>query len=153
MVYKYGSIILRIVFAALFVISAYTKLADIQTFAQALNSYDILPPKLVPLFTYYVPLLELGLAVGFIIPGFEKINTLLTIGLMVVFQIALTSLIVRGIDVDCGCFGRFATSPLAALVRNFVILGLCGLLLFSLSKNKKLQNSNDVEFESSENCD
>lgn len=145
MVFKYTPIILRLIFAVLFSISAFTKLADIQSFAQSMNSYEILPRGLVPLFAYYVPILELILAVGFILPGFTKINAVLTAFVVVVFQFALVSLLIRGIEIDCGCFGRFATTPKAALLRNFAILFFDGLLLYVLLRSDKLQNSNNCQ--------
>ena len=142
MVYKYTSIALRLLFAALFTISAYTKLIEINIFAESLNSYAILPKSAVSLFAYYVPLLEVGLAVGFLLPGFTVPNAVLTVVVIVVFQVALISLLVRGIEIDCACFGRFATSPKAALIRNFIILGLASILLFSVYKLAKLQKCN-----------
>lgn len=123
-------------------VSAIAKLSEIETFAQSLNSYKLLSPDLVPFFAYYVPLMELGLAVGFLLPRFDKVICLLTIAVMLVFQVALASLIIRGIDIDCGCFGKFATTPSLALLRNFVILAACALLLFLSAKDAKLQKRN-----------
>jgi len=142
LVYKYTSLTIRIIFAVVFTLSAYTKLVDIQAFAQSMNSYAILPKSLVPIFTYYVPIMEFGLALGFVISTFAGVTAVVTAVVVVVFQIALASLIVRGIEIDCGCFGRFATTPKAALIRNFIILFLDSLLLLSLYKNIKLQNRN-----------
>jgi len=51
--------------------------------------------------------------------------------LNLIFMIALSSLMVRGIDIDCGCFKPNAanhTSPLAALLRD---AGLLLLLIFT----------------------
>ena len=135
-------------FATLFTVSACTKLLEINIFAESLNSYAILPKSLVPLFAYYVPLLELGLAIGFLLPGFTVLNVVLTAVVVVVFQVALSSLLVRGIEIDCACFGRFATSPKAALIRNFIILILDGLLLFTVFKSAKLQKCNGGQQES-----
>ena len=142
MVYRYISIVFKLVLAILFVVSAIAKLSEIETFAQSLNSYKLLSPGLVPFFSYYVPLMELGLAVGFLLPRFDKVICLLTIAVMLVFQVALASLIIRGIDIDCGCFGKFASTPGLALLRNFVILAMCSLLLFAVRYRTKLQNRN-----------
>ena len=144
MVLKYSSVAFSFILAALFSFSALTKLLDIQLFAQSLNSYKLLPVGLVPFFSYYIPLLELGLVVGFIVPKYNKAVNLLTIFVVIAFQISLASLIVRDIDVDCACFGRFASTPKLALFRNFGILLMTSLLLFASLKNAKLQNCNQA---------
>lgn len=146
MVFRYAIIIIRLLFAVLFTLSAYTKFSDIQTFAQSMNSYQILPEDLVKVFALYVPFMEAGLVVGFLWPSFGEITAVLTTVVLVVFQIALASLIVRGIAIDCGCFGKFATTPKTALIRNFALLIFCGLLLFSFAKSKKLQKRNTSLF-------
>lgn len=144
MVQKYIPLGIKIILSVLFGVSAIAKLADAQAFADSLNSYQILPKSLVPLFSYYVPVMELGLAISFLVPRSDKVASVLTIVVLVVFQLALGSLVIRGIDIDCACFGQLAMSPEFALVRNFVILGMCSLLLYMNFKNAKLQNRNTV---------
>lgn len=142
MVQKYISIILRLILVVLFIASALTKIMDVEAFSESLNSYKILPIKLVPLFSYYVPIMEFGLALGFLLPKSAKVMSILTMLVILAFQLALASLLIRGIDIDCACFGKFETSPTVALVRNFLILGICGLLLYLSQKEAKLQKCN-----------
>ena len=142
MVLKYSGLIVRYLLAALFLLSSILKLTDLDTFAQSMHAYQILPKDFVPFFSVYVPVLELGLAIGFAIGRFSFAAGVLSFVVIFIFQLALYSLIARGIEVDCACFGRFTASPKSALIRNFVILGSLFLLLYSLCKSDKLQNCN-----------
>ncbi|MCM8526294.1 MAG: hypothetical protein NE327_07245, partial [Lentisphaeraceae bacterium] len=139
-VFKHLGIVLKIILIALFSFSGLAKLMDIQAFALSLNAYKILPESVVPFFSYYISLMELGLVIGFLIPQSGKAVAVLTIFVVIVFQAALISLIVRGIEVDCACFGDFGSSPKSALIRNFVILSIVFLLLYGLRQNAKLRN-------------
>lgn len=142
MVFKYISIILKIFFGSLFLYSSLVKLMDIQVFAQSLGAYEILPRDMIPFFSYYIPFLELFLLIALLIPKREKELVVLMMFVIFVFQLSLLSLILRGIEIDCGCFGDFTVSPKMALIRNFGLLFLLALLLFSFAKNDKLQNCN-----------
>jgi Methylamine utilisation protein MauE len=56
--------------------------------------------------------------------------------LLMIFSGALLSAIVRGLSIDCGCFGRSIenTGTLWPLIRNLVLLVVTGFLWFSRGK-------------------
>lgn len=140
MVQQKAIIVLQGILAALFVYSGVLKLLDLEIFAQSMNSYKILSKEIIPFFAVYVPVFEVCLGISFLFRAFLKPVIICCTAMLVVFQSALSSLIYRGIKIDCGCFGKFATTPEAALLRNFAILATLGLLLFLLYKSAKLQN-------------
>lgn len=140
MVQQRAIIVLQGVLAALFIYSGTLKLLDLNVFAQSMYSYKILSKELIPFFAVYVPAFEICLGISFLFRSFLKPVILCCMAMMIIFQSALSSLIYRGIKIDCGCFGKFATTPEAALLRNFVILAILGLLLFLLYRSVKLQN-------------
>lgn len=140
MVQQKSIMVLQGVLATLFIYSGILKLLDLTGFAQSMYSYKILSKEIIPFFAVYVPVFEVCLGISFLFRSFLKPVIACCIVLMIVFQSALSSLIYRGIKIDCGCFGKFATTPEAALLRNFVILAILGLLLFLLYRSVKLQN-------------
>lgn len=100
----------RVVIAGLFLFAAWQKLFDPnagpQKFALAINSFKILPEHLVHLATGVIPWLEV-LCAGLVLVGVwtRAAATVLTL-LLVGFTAAVISVLLRGMNVSCGCFGK-----------------------------------------------
>jgi putative oxidoreductase len=123
---KLARLLVRIVLGALFIFAGATKAYDPSTFAIEIQRYNLVPWMPAALASIYLPWLEIILGVLLIVKRFER-GTLLLIGcLLLVFTFALASATVRGLGIDCGCFGKAfaATGTIFPLVRNVVLLGL-----------------------------
>lgn len=119
--------IVRLAVGGLFVFAAYNKLADPQGFVDSIKAFKILPAHLTILAAYVVPWIEM-LAGAALIVGLWSRSAALVIALMLVAFIAgISSVIYRGLDVKCGCFGKFeipCTGPVGMchIARNSVLL-------------------------------
>jgi putative oxidoreductase len=125
-----GPIFLRILLGGLFVFAGATKVYDPGAFAIELQRYQAVPWTIGALLAIYLPWLEV-LAGAFLL--FRKIEwgALLVITLLLlIFTAALTSAMLRGLNIDCGCFGKTfaATGTVLPLVRNLTLLGCAGIL-------------------------
>ena len=106
-------------------------------FLEAIENYRLLPYALAWFTAFYLPYLE-TLCGGLFLLNINTSNravTLILIGLMVAFIFALLPAWARGLDIDCGCFGKAssATAPqyLKWLLRNGLFLsGLLSLFWF-----------------------
>lgn len=109
-----------------FAYAGFQKLADPQAFADSIASFAILPDRLVNLTALFLPPFEVVLALA-VISGYQRRPALFgLVGLLVVFMGALVSAQVRGLAIDCGCFGAEVPSSAAAwhaLLRDFPLLG------------------------------
>jgi putative oxidoreductase len=114
--------VVRLLFVILLAYSGSSKLFDSAAFASSLQAYAFLPEAWLHFFIYYIPVLEIVIAIALVIPSTYKAALLGGLVLISVFQVALSSLLLRGIDADCGCLGSFGSSPATALVRNFFLL-------------------------------
>lgn len=94
-----------IALAAVFAYAAVVKIADLETFARAIENYRLLPPAWSGAAAVLLPWLELGAAFALLAPGWRRAGALLALGLALVFCIAVGSAWVRGLDINCGCFG------------------------------------------------
>jgi len=97
--------IARVALGALFLWAAVPKLLDPSGFAEAIGNYHLLPAAVVGPLAVAMPVLEtvVGLA---LVSGVEARGGAIVAGLLlVVFAAAMTQAILRGIDLDCGCFG------------------------------------------------
>ena len=103
---------LRLAAGVLLVYASYDKLLDPQPFADAVDDYRILPLALVNLTAVVLPWVELvaGLCLiaGLGTPG----AGLVTAVLAAVYTGALSSALLRGLEIGCGCFAAGAGDPL-----------------------------------------
>ena len=126
----------RVILGALFIYAALVKIADPAAFAGSVAAYRILPYFGSYLVAAVLPFLELScgllLVCGYRVRG----GALIIAGMNLIFMAALVSAIVRGLDIDCGCFkqGGPKTSPWIALARDTVFLAMALFVLRGESK-------------------
>lgn len=78
-----------------------------QTFALSVKSYQILPEALVSPAAFTIAWVEAICAI-LILTGLWTRAAAATLGLAVIaFTLGVISVILRGIDITCGCFGKF----------------------------------------------
>jgi len=123
----YFCLVLRLFLGGVLVFSGAVKLFSMADMAHSIANYRILPVSLINLVAIILPPVELiagiGLILGLFFDGALAISTLL----LLVFLAAIESAILRGLDIQCGCFG---TSD-AELVGTGVLLRDV-MLLFSV---------------------
>jgi putative oxidoreductase len=127
---KLSRVLVRIVLGALFVFAGATKAYDPGAFAIEIQRYNLLPWLPGALVSVYLPWLEIVAGMLLIVKKFEQGTLLLISCLLLVFTFALASATFRGLDIDCGCFGKAftATGTIFPLIRNVVLLALTGFL-------------------------
>lgn len=126
----------KLVLGAVFVVAGAQKMADPAAFAQEIANYQLLP-ALAPYLATVLPGIEVVLGLVLMATPapsrWLRASALLTAGLMVVFTLAVTSVVVRGIDIDCGCFGTGSGAVTwTTVARDVVLLGL-GVLVLATS--------------------
>ncbi len=89
-------------------------------------SYQILPEAWAVVVAWYLPWLEIVLAVALFVPRWVGAASAGLCGLMVVFAMGLLSAWWRGLDISCGCFGVSSLHNQYGwwLLRDGVLLGL-----------------------------
>jgi putative oxidoreductase len=126
---SYASLASRIVLGGVFLVAGATKIPDPGGFAASIRSYEMpLPEWFVSLSAYALPYLEVMLGIYLLAGLFTKVSAWATNGLTVLFLLALLQGALRGLEIDCGCFGSSAqTSNLwlaAARDVGLLVLGL-----------------------------
>jgi putative oxidoreductase len=130
-------LILAWVFGLVFIWSGWIKVQDPAQFLVNIRSFRMLPDPFAAWLALTLPWLEIfsGLAV---LTGWLRRGGLLVLNIaLVIFAIALISAWVRGLDVECGCFGgkSGATTIINALVRDAVLLAV-GLWLAFMHRRR-----------------
>lgn len=115
----------RMVLGAIFIYAAISKLGAPQEFADSIASFRLVPDPIISVVALGLPLFELVCGL-FILTGYFCATGLLSvIGMLVFFLAALLVALVRGLPVECGCFGAHSwlgANPGMALVRDGVLL-------------------------------
>lgn len=141
---KAGLLLGRLLLAMVFLFSGAAKLGwlpgfgDPTGFASAVVKFEVIHPDLVPLATFVIPWLEVVCG-GALLLGFMSRGAGRTLGVLtLVFTAAMVAVMVRGMEVDCSCFGgalreRFGPAigewlepevGWKSLVRNAILFGL-----------------------------
>src|SRR5947209_7355142 len=116
---KAAVLILRIVLGVIFVYAAYSKLTESwRLFAAGIASYEVLPMWAVELLARTLPWFELIVGLLLIVGRWLRVSTFVTSALLMVFFGLMVRAYVKGMTIDCGCFGPGETISWKTLVRD-----------------------------------
>jgi uncharacterized membrane protein YphA (DoxX/SURF4 family) len=124
---------LAAVFGGVFIWSGVVKVQDPALFLVSVRSFHLVPDPFAAWLALGLPWLEIFAGLAVLTGWLRRGGLLLLNASLVVFAIALVSAQVRGLDIDCGCFGtgHGATSVRDALLRDAVLLLAGGWLWFA----------------------
>ncbi|AFH49481.1 DoxX family protein [Ignavibacterium album JCM 16511] len=132
----------RIVIAIVFIYAGAEKISDPKSFSQAIYNYRLLPIESINFFAIILPWIELlsGILLLFGISVRENASV---IGLLLfVFIIAVAISMIRGLDIECGCFGRGNPVGWRKIGENTLMLIVSLALIAFDSKKFSLINQN-----------
>ena len=125
---------LRLSLGAVFLLSGVVKIRDPGAFAIEVVNYQ-LAPRLAPWLAATLPVVEL-LVGALLVAGtrpWARAAALLSSAMLLVFTAAVSSVVARGINISCGCFGG-DTGPVTAMtVLRDVALLAAAAGLYALS--------------------
>ena len=129
----------RVILGIVLIYASIDKIIHPAEFAKAIGNYNVLPFGLENLLGIVLPVLELlvgtCLVLGIMIDG----AAIIAGGMMVVFIIALSQALFRGIDINCGCFKVTVENGghqvgIRRIIEDFIYLGMA---LMVLSRGEK----------------
>ena len=94
----------RIVLGAVLIVASIDKILHPEAFAKVIGNYNVLPFGLENIIAIILPILELFVGCCLIFGVMLDGSAIITAGMMFVFIIALSQAMIRGIDINCGCF-------------------------------------------------
>jgi putative oxidoreductase len=121
--------ICRLIVAVLFLWAGVIKIINPHDFADAVAGFRALPVALIHPTALVIPWFEILLSIGVLFPGVQivRASSMGLIALDLVFILLLSSAWLRGLNVQCGCFGLniFPASEWSipiAIFRDMVLL-------------------------------
>lgn len=124
----------RIFIAIVFIYAGAEKIADPAGFSKSIYNYRLLPIEIVNLMAISLPWIELISGVLLFFGISVKENSAIIGSLLIVFIIAVAISMVRGLDIDCGCFGKGNPVGWKKIGENILMTIICLALLAFDSK-------------------
>jgi len=113
----------RLLLGGAFLYAGILKARDVHAFAGAVAAYQLLPYSLNYLVAATLPWLEILVGGLLLANRHVRAAVLVAAGLTGLFMAVLVSVLLRGLEIDCGCFAAAdPTSPWQALLRDFLLL-------------------------------
>lgn len=138
----YLTMAVRLFVGLIFIYASYYKIIQPAEFAKSIWYYHMVPGNFINIAALIMPWVELLCGLGLILGIYYRGSALLVNIMVVVFIIALSSAVARGLSIDCGCFKASAASTDSAketLWRDIGLIILTLQLLFSRSKKWMIQ--------------
>lgn len=131
------SLVLRLLVGCVFIVAGVGKIADTNHFAKEITNYNLLPLESINLIALVMPWLELCSGLLLIFGVRLKANSVLISAMLIVFILAAISAIARGLDINCGCFGKTTEKKLGweKVFENLGLLSATLLIFFSKPKS------------------
>jgi len=138
--------ILKYFIAGVFIYSGITKLFALNEFAVIISAYGLIPESLTYMAAFVLSVAEVlaGILLIFDIKGGLSGITVM----LILFIFVLIYGIHLGLNADCGCFGaddpegKAFSGLKAALIKDFIFLGIIAYLYWWRYKNNKVLNFN-----------
>jgi putative oxidoreductase len=129
---EWVSLAVRVALGGLFIFAGVMKLKDVQHFVQAVSAFKIIPQSaehLSVLTAFVVPWVEILAGALLVVGWWTRAAGLVLSAMLAAFITGILSVIVRGLDVKCTCFGEFeipCTGPIGwcHVIRNTVLLAM-----------------------------
>jgi uncharacterized membrane protein YphA (DoxX/SURF4 family) len=123
----------RLVLAGVFAIASLAKIGSPDATVRAVRAYEILPESLVHPVAYGLPYLELGVALLLLLGIGTRLVAVIALVMLVLFIAAVSSAGLRGLKIDCGCFGSGGvvtqTHYLREIARDSIFVLFAGWLV------------------------
>ncbi len=129
-------LVFRLIVGAVFIYSGVVKVLDPLAFAEQVRNYGTVGQNLAFLVAIYLPWLE-ALAGAFLVSGvLKKASAAIISSMLGAFIILVAVTMVRGLDVDCGCFGALSRrADWGLLLEDGVLLAMALAVLLAKKKS------------------
>lgn len=123
--------VLRILLGGLFLFSSFDKVEHPDKFAVAVRAYKLIPVELSYIFALLVAWSEVVASVMLILGIMTRKAAGAIFILLVLFTVAITSTLVRGLVIDCGCFSNEGggQTSYTSIIRNLFLLAATSIVI------------------------
>lgn len=128
----------RLIIGGIFLTAGLAKISDPVSFLLTLRKFDLFPDISARFLAVYLPWLEFVIGFFIILGMLHRAGSVLLALLNILFAAAILSVIMRGMEIDCGCFGLLGDvlnlpdmADMKAVIRNVIFAGICLAIFLS----------------------
>ena len=134
------ALLCRVILGVILIYASIDKIVHPAEFAKAIGNYNVLPFGLENLLGIVLPILELLVGICLVLGIMLDGSAIIAAGMMTVFIIALSQAMIRGIDINCGCFKVTVENVgqqvgIRRIIEDFLFLGM-SLMVLSRGERK-----------------
>ena len=127
----------RLILGGVLLVAGGLKVSDPYGSATSVRAYQMLPIDLANFLGFVLPFIEVGIGLLLIVGIWVRLAAIAGGALMVMFIVAIGQAWIRGISLDCGCFGKgglLETDELPVwtyateIARDIALAGVAGYL-------------------------
>jgi uncharacterized membrane protein YphA (DoxX/SURF4 family) len=119
----------------IFIYASVEKILYPAYFAVSIQNYQLIPDYFTNIVAVLLPWLELYCGLSILIGLWHQAGAAIVSLLNIVFIIALTSAVFRGLDIDCGCYGTGSSANVSRIIEDLFLLAFSlQITLFPQSK-------------------
>jgi uncharacterized membrane protein YphA (DoxX/SURF4 family) len=132
----------RLVVGGAFLYAGAVKIIDPAAFTKDIGNYQMLPHNTINLLAITLPWIEVVAGILLVLGVWMRPSALVIGALLVVFVVAITQAMARGLDIECGCFGstKGRRVGLTTLSADLVFLAMIAWLWWRTKDNKGVSN-------------
>ncbi len=122
---KYINIIsglFRVCLAGVFIYAAVEKISAPAEFAITIENYRLVPSVFSNTIAVFLPWIELWCGILLLLGIWQRGSAALLAGMSLVFIAALLSAMIRGLEIDCGCFGLGDRISIYRILEDLILL-------------------------------
>ena len=128
------ALLCRVILGIVLIYASIDKIVHPAEFAKAIGNYNVLPFGLENLLGIVLPVLELMVGICLVLGIMIDGSAIIAAGMMVVFIIAISQALFRGIDIDSGCFKVTVENGghqvgIRRIIEDFIYLGMALMVL------------------------
>jgi len=128
------ALLCRVILGVILIYASLDKIVHPAEFAKAIGNYNVLSFGLENLLGIVLPILELLVGICLVLGIMLDGSAIIAAGMMTVFIIALSQAMIRGIDINCGCFKVTVENGghqvgIRRIIEDFLFLGMSIMIL------------------------
>lgn len=104
-----AGLLARLILGVALLVAGALKVTSPAVSARAVQAFQILPYDLAGFVGYALPVVEIAVGLLLVLGLFTRVSAVVGGLLMLAFMIGIVSAWVRGLSIDCGCFGGGGT--------------------------------------------
>lgn len=134
---RYVELSARYLLGIIFIVASIDKISSPEAFAASIHAYRLSPELFDNLLALLIPWIELVCGILLMSGVKVRASSFILSVLLLLFMVAITAALMRGLKIDCGCFGKEHLTPVSwQKVGEDMGLFIVGLYLFFFSGNQ-----------------